>query len=113
MGEQRVGRAGTVIALGELEGMVKMVFDTTTGELPGAHMVGTEATALIQGVVARGLETTEADLMHTMFPHPTISETMHEAVLDAYGRVLHFRATTAPRYGTVKRPPVSSRLIAR
>ena len=82
---------GKAIALGEPEGMVKTVFDAKTGELLGAHMIGAEVTELIQGyVIARQLETTEADLMHTVFPHPTISETMHEAVLDAYGRAIHF-----------------------
>ncbi len=82
---------GKAIAMGEPEGMVKTVFDATTGELLGAHMVGAEVTEMIQGyVVARTLETTETDLMHTIYPHPTISETMHEAVLDAYGRAIHF-----------------------
>jgi dihydrolipoamide dehydrogenase len=82
---------GKAIALGEPEGMVKTVFDAKTGELLGAHMVGAEVTELIQGyVIARELETTEVELMHTVFPHPTISETMHEAVLDAYKRVIHF-----------------------
>ena len=82
---------GKAIALGEPEGMVKTVFDAKTGELLGAHMIGAEVTELIQGyVIARQLEATEAELMHTVFPHPTISETMHEAVLDAYGRVIHF-----------------------
>jgi dihydrolipoamide dehydrogenase len=82
---------GKAIALGEPEGMVKTVFDADTGELLGAHMIGAEVTELIQGyVVARTLETTEAELMHTVFAHPTISETMHEAVLDAYGRAIHF-----------------------
>lgn len=82
---------GKAIALGEAEGFVKTVFDETTGELLGAHMVGAEVTELIQGyVVARQLETTEAELMHTIFPHPTLSEMMHESVLDAYGRALHF-----------------------
>jgi dihydrolipoamide dehydrogenase len=82
---------GKAIAMGEPEGMVKTVFDAKTGELLGAHMVGAEVTELIQGyVVARTLETTEAELMRTIYPHPTISETMHEAVLDAYGRVIHF-----------------------
>jgi dihydrolipoamide dehydrogenase len=81
---------GKAIALGEPEGMVKTVFDGQTGELLGAHMVGAEVTELIQGyVIARQLETTETDLFNTVFPHPTISETMHEAVLDAYGRVIH------------------------
>jgi dihydrolipoyl dehydrogenase len=82
---------GKAIALGEPEGMVKTVFDAKSGELLGAHMVGAEVTELIQGyVVARELETTEVELMRTVFPHPTISETMHEAVLDAYGKVIHF-----------------------
>ncbi|WP_128514320.1 dihydrolipoyl dehydrogenase [Tabrizicola thermarum] len=81
---------GKAIALGEPEGMVKTVFDARTGELLGAHMVGAEVTELIQGyVVGRTLETTEEDLMNTVFPHPTLSEMMHEAVLDAYGRALH------------------------
>ena len=93
--EIRVGKFpfignGKAIALGEPEGMVKTVFDAKTGELLGAHMVGAEVTELIQGyVVGRTLETTEAELMETVFPHPTLSETMHEAVLDAYGRALH------------------------
>jgi dihydrolipoamide dehydrogenase len=82
---------GKAIALGEPEGMVKTVFDAKTGELLGAHMIGAEVTELIQGfAVARTLEGTEADLMHTVFPHPTLSEMMHEAVLDAYGRAIHF-----------------------
>jgi dihydrolipoamide dehydrogenase len=82
---------GKAIALGETEGMVKTVFDAKTGELLGAHMIGAEVTELIQGyTVAKTLETTEADLMHTVFPHPTLSEMMHEAVLDAYGRAVHF-----------------------
>ncbi len=82
---------GKAIALGEAEGLVKTVFDAKTGELLGAHMVGTEVTELIQGYgVAKTLETTEADLMHTVFPHPTLSEMMHESVLDAYGRAIHF-----------------------
>ncbi len=81
---------GKAIALGEPEGMVKTVFDAKTGELLGAHMVGAEVTELIQGyVVGRTLETTEEDLMHTVFPHPTLSEMMHESVLDAYDRVIH------------------------
>jgi dihydrolipoamide dehydrogenase len=93
--EVRVGKFpfvgnGKAIALGESEGMVKTVFDAKTGELLGAHMVGAEVTELIQGyVIARTLETTEAELMHTIFPHPTLSEMMHESVLDAYGRALH------------------------
>ncbi|MGF0538213.1 dihydrolipoyl dehydrogenase [Agrobacterium sp. ES01] len=91
----RVGRFsfaanGKAVALGEDQGMVKTIFDKKTGELLGAHMVGAEVTELIQGfVVAMNLETTEEELMHTIFPHPTISETMKESVLDAYGRVLN------------------------
>ncbi|ROU04146.1 dihydrolipoyl dehydrogenase [Histidinibacterium lentulum] len=82
---------GKAIALGEPEGMVKTIFDKATGELLGAHMVGAEVTELIQGyVVGRQLETTEEDLMATVFPHPTLSEMMHESVLDAYGRAIHF-----------------------
>ena len=82
---------GKAIAMGEPEGMVKTVFDATTGELLGAHMIGAEVTEMIQGyTIARTLETTETDLMHTVFPHPTVSETMHEAVLDAYKRAIHF-----------------------
>lgn len=82
---------GKAIALGEPDGLVKTVFDAKTGQLLGAHMVGAEVTELIQGyVVAMGLETTEEDLMHTIFPHPTLSEMMHESVLDAYDRVIHF-----------------------
>lgn len=82
---------GKAIALGESEGLIKTIFDAKTGELLGAHMVGAEVTELIQGyVVGRSLETTEEDLMNTVFPHPTLSEMMHEAVLDAYGRALHF-----------------------
>jgi dihydrolipoamide dehydrogenase len=82
---------GKAIALGEAEGFVKTVFDAETGELLGAHMIGAEVTELIQGyAVARTLETTEAELMHTVFPHPTLSEMMHESVLDAYGRALHY-----------------------
>ncbi len=81
---------GKAIALGEPDGMVKTVFDADTGELLGAHMVGAEVTELIQGfVVAMNLETTEEDLMHAVFPHPTLSEMMHESVLDAYGRAIH------------------------
>jgi dihydrolipoamide dehydrogenase len=93
--EVRVGRFpfvanGKAIALGEDQGLVKTIFDKKTGELLGAHMVGAEVTELIQGfVVAMNLETTEEDLMHTIFPHPTISETMKESVLDAYGRALN------------------------
>lgn len=81
---------GKAIALGEDQGMIKTIFDAKTGQLLGAHMVGAEVTELIQGfVVAMGLETTEEELMHTVFPHPTLSEMMHESVLDAYGRVIH------------------------
>jgi dihydrolipoamide dehydrogenase len=91
----RVGRFpfvgnGKAVALGEDQGLVKVIFDKKTGALLGAHMIGAEVTELIQGyVVAMNLETTEEELMHTIFPHPTISETMKEAVLDAYGRVLN------------------------
>ena len=82
---------GKAIALGEAEGFVKTVFDEATGELLGAHMVGAEVTELIQGyVIARQLETTEEQLMQTVFPHPTLSEMMHESVLSAYGRAIHF-----------------------
>lgn len=81
---------GKAIALGEDQGLVKTIFDKKTGELLGAHLVGAEVTELIQGfVVAMNLETTEEDLMHTIFPHPTISETLKESVLDAYGRALN------------------------
>jgi dihydrolipoamide dehydrogenase len=81
---------GKAIALGEAEGLIKTVFDAKTGELLGAHMIGAEVTELIQGyVIGRQLETTEDDLIATVFPHPTLSEMMHEAVLDAYGRALH------------------------
>ncbi len=82
---------GKAIAMGEPEGMVKTVFDKKTGELLGAHMVGAEVTEMIQGFgIAKTLETTEAELMHTVFPHPTLSEMMHESVLDAYDKVIHF-----------------------
>ena len=82
---------GKAIALGEAEGMVKTIFDRKTGELLGAHMIGAEVTELIQGyVIGRQLETTEEDLAHTVFPHPTLSEMMHESVLDADGRAIHF-----------------------
>jgi dihydrolipoamide dehydrogenase len=93
--ELKIGRFpfvgnGKAIALGEDQGLVKTIFDAKTGRLLGAHMVGAEVTELIQGfVVAMGLETTEEELMHTVFPHPTLSEMMHESVLDAYGRVIH------------------------
>jgi dihydrolipoamide dehydrogenase len=91
----RVGRFpfvgnGKAIALGEPDGLIKTIFDKRTGQLLGAHMIGAEVTELIQGyVVAMTLETTEEELMHTVFPHPTLSEMMHESVLDAYGRVIH------------------------
>lgn len=94
--EVKVGRFpfignGKAIALGEPDGLVKTVFDAKTGELLGAHMIGAEVTELIQGyVVGRTLETTEAELMETVFPHPTLSEMMHELVLSAYGRAIHF-----------------------
>ena len=81
---------GKAIALGEPEGMVKTIFDEKTGELLGAHMIGAEVTELIQGFgLARSAELVEQDLMHAVFPHPTLSEMMHESVLDAYGRVMH------------------------
>jgi len=81
---------GKAIALGEPDGLVKTIFDKKTGQLLGAHMIGAEVTELIQGyVVAMQLESTEEDLMNTVFPHPTLSECMHESVLDAYGRVIH------------------------
>ena len=94
--EVRVGKFpfignGKAIALGEAEGFIKTVFDAKTGELLGAHMVGAEVTELIEGyTVAKQLETTEGELMETVFPHPTLSEMMHESVLSAYGRALHF-----------------------
>jgi dihydrolipoamide dehydrogenase len=82
---------GKAIAMGEPDGMVKTVFDAKTGALLGAHMIGAEVTEMIQGyVIARTLETTEAELMGSVFPHPTVSETMHESVLDAYGQAIHF-----------------------
>jgi len=93
--EVRVGRFpfignGKAIALGEPEGLIKTVFDAKTGELLGAHMIGAEVTELIQGyVIGRTLETTEAELIGSVFPHPTLSEMMHESVLDAYDRVIH------------------------
>jgi dihydrolipoamide dehydrogenase len=93
--ELKIGRFpflanGKAIALGEDQGLIKTIFDAKTGRLLGAHMVGAEVTELIQGfVLAMGLETTEEELMHTVFPHPTLSEMMHESVLDAYGRVIH------------------------
>ncbi|QJE72871.1 dihydrolipoyl dehydrogenase [Aerophototrophica crusticola] len=94
--EVRVGRFpfignGKAIALGEPEGLVKTVFDAKTGELLGAHMIGAEVTELIQGyTIAKTMETTEAELLHTIFPHPTLSEMMHESVLAAYGRAIHY-----------------------
>ncbi len=93
--ELKVGRFpvmgnGKAVALGEAEGLVKTVFDAKTGELLGAHLVGAEVTELVQGfVIGKTAELTEADFMHTIFPHPTLSEMMHESVLDAYGRALH------------------------
>jgi len=82
---------GKAIALGETEGMIKTVFDAATGELLGAHMIGAEVTELIQGfVLARQMEATELDIMATIYPHPTLSEMMHESALDAYGRAIHF-----------------------
>ena len=82
---------GKAIAMGEPEGLVKTIFDEETGELLGAHMIGAEVTEMIQGyTIARTLETTEKELINTVFPHPTVSETMHEAVLSAYGRAIHF-----------------------
>ncbi|MGI6853166.1 dihydrolipoyl dehydrogenase [Mesorhizobium sp. 1B3] len=90
VGRFQFGANGKAIALGEDQGFVKTIFDKKTGELLGAHMIGAEVTELIQGfVVAMNLETTEEELMHTVFPHPTLSEMMKESVLDAYGRVLN------------------------
>ena len=92
----RVGRfpfagSGKAVAMGDTEGLVKTVFDAETGELLGAHMIGAEVTEMIQGYgIAKTLETTEAELLHTIFAHPTISETMHESVLNAYGRAIHY-----------------------
>jgi dihydrolipoamide dehydrogenase len=81
---------GKAIALGEDQGLVKTIFDSKTGEILGAHLVGAEVTELIQGfVIAMNLETTEEELIHSIFPHPTLSEMMHESVLDAYQRVIH------------------------
>lgn len=94
-GPVKVGRFpfmgnGKAIALGEPQGLVKTIFDEKTGELLGAHMIGCEVTEMIQGfAIAKSMEATEADLMHTIFPHPTLSEMMHESVLDAFGRALH------------------------
>ncbi|MEL0206714.1 MAG: dihydrolipoyl dehydrogenase, partial [Alphaproteobacteria bacterium] len=82
---------GKAIALGDDQGMIKTIFDEKTGELLGAHMVGPEVTELIQGyAIARTLEATEAELIQTIFPHPTLSEAMHESVLDAFDRAIHF-----------------------
>jgi dihydrolipoamide dehydrogenase len=90
VGRFSFGANGKAIALGEDQGLIKTIFDAKTGQLLGAHMVGAEVTELIQGfVVAMNLETTEEDLMHTIFPHPTLSEMMKESVLDAYGKVLN------------------------
>jgi dihydrolipoamide dehydrogenase len=92
----RIGRFpflgnGKALAMGEPEGLIKTLFDATTGELVGAHMIGAEVTELIQGyAIAQTLETTEKELIQTVFPHPTLSEMMHESVLDAYGQNLHF-----------------------
>jgi dihydrolipoamide dehydrogenase len=93
--EVRVGKFpfignGKAIALGEVEGFVKTVFDAKTGELLGAHMIGPEVTELIQGyTIGKTAELVEDDFIHTVFPHPTISEAMHESVLSAYGRAIH------------------------
>ena len=90
VGRFQFGANGKAIALGEDQGFIKTIFDRKTGQLLGAHMVGAEVTELIQGfVVAMNLETTEEELMHTVFPHPTLSEMMKESVLDAYGRALN------------------------
>lgn len=94
--EIKVGRFpfignGKAIALGEPEGLVKTIFDAKTGALLGAHMIGAEVTEMIQGfTLGMNSETTEAELMHTVFPHPTLSEMMHEFVLSAYGKAIHF-----------------------
>jgi dihydrolipoamide dehydrogenase len=94
--EMRIGRFpfignGKAIALGEAEGLIKTIFDAKTGELLGAHMIGAEVTELIQGyVVAKNLETTELEIMNSIFPHPTLSEMMHESVLSAYNKAIHF-----------------------
>jgi dihydrolipoamide dehydrogenase len=94
--EIKVGRFpfignGKAIAMGEPEGLVKTIFDAKTGELLGAHMIGAEVTEMIQGfAITKTLEGTELDLMHTIFPHPTLSEMMHESVLSAYNKAIHF-----------------------
>jgi dihydrolipoamide dehydrogenase len=81
---------GKAIALGDTEGLIKTIFDAQSGALLGAHMIGAEVTELIQGfAIAKTLETTEAELMRTIFPHPTLSEMMHESVLDTFGRAIH------------------------
>ena len=90
MGRFTFNGNGKALALGDSEGLVKTIFDAKTGELLGAHMIGAEVTELIQGFgIAKTLETTEAELMHTIFPHPTLSEMMHESVLNAYGKTIH------------------------
>ena len=82
---------GKAIAMGETEGLIKVIFDEKTSELLGAHMIGAEVTEMIQGfVIAKQAQLTEEDLMQTVFAHPTMSEMMHESVLDAYGKVIHF-----------------------
>ncbi len=94
--ELKIGRFpyranGKAMALGETDGLIKTIFDAKTGQLLGAHLIGAEVTELVQGFcIAKTLETTEAELMHTVFPHPTLSEMMHESVLDAYGKVIHY-----------------------
>jgi dihydrolipoamide dehydrogenase len=81
---------GKAIALGEPEGLIKTIFDNKTGQLLGAHLIGAEVTELVQGfAIAMNLETTEEELIHTIFPHPTLSEMIHESVMDAYDRVIH------------------------
>ena len=90
VGRHRFAANGKALALGEPEGRVKTVFDADSGELLGAHMIGAEVTELIHGVViARQLEATEAELMHTVFPHPTLSEAVHESTLDAWGLAIN------------------------
>ncbi len=82
---------GKAVAINDTDGMIKTIFDETTGELLGAHMIGPGVTEMVQGfAVAMSLETTEADLMATVFPHPTLSEAMHESVLSAFGRTINF-----------------------
>ena len=94
--ELKIGRFpyranGKAMALGETDGLIKTIFDAKTGQLLGAHLIGAEVTELVQGFcIAKTLETTEAELMHTVFPHPTLSEMMHESVLDAYGKAIHY-----------------------